>query len=75
MLGTDSSVLRCVVQARRWANLKLQPKDDKRWTAQLLQTFHGLHSLERSTLTWLKVIPPIVTNKECHDGGLEGSGC
>jgi len=37
MLGTNSSTLRRVMQA----DLKLQPKDDKCWTAQLIQAFQG----------------------------------
>eukprot|EP00983_Pelagomonas_calceolata_P040203 1137503-Pelagomonas_calceolata.AAC.1 len=33
---------------RGWstADLKLQPKDDKCWTAQLIQAFKGLHRSE-----------------------------
>eukprot|EP00983_Pelagomonas_calceolata_P112662 1159903-Pelagomonas_calceolata.AAC.7 len=40
MLGTDSNTLRRVMQA----DLKLQSKDDKHWTAQLIQTFQGCES-------------------------------
>eukprot|EP00983_Pelagomonas_calceolata_P008126 264209-Pelagomonas_calceolata.AAC.1 len=42
LLGTNSGTLRCVVRA----DLKLQSKDDKCWTAQLIQAYQGLHSSE-----------------------------
>eukprot|EP00983_Pelagomonas_calceolata_P086913 1156852-Pelagomonas_calceolata.AAC.2 len=42
MLGTNSNTLSRVVQA----DLKLQSKDDKCWTAQLLQAFQGLRNSE-----------------------------
>eukprot|EP00983_Pelagomonas_calceolata_P080494 1155170-Pelagomonas_calceolata.AAC.1 len=38
MLGTNSSTLRRVAQA----DLKLQSKDDKCWTAQIIQAFQDL---------------------------------
>eukprot|EP00983_Pelagomonas_calceolata_P011547 372793-Pelagomonas_calceolata.AAC.1 len=42
MLGTNSSTLRRVMHA----DLKLQPKDDKCWTMQLIQAFQDLRGPE-----------------------------